>query len=535
MLAVPIYSLQIYDRVLTSRSGATLVYLTIIACLLIAGYSILESIRLKILLRLGNRFELSHAKHLIQACITESARLSRPSSTLLRDLAVVRSFISSPQGIVTLIDVPISLLFMLTVFLINSALGGAMLFGAVLMLLIAILTEKATLELIRSANQASQEAQFTSAEIIERSELIEALGMREHLIKHWQHSAQKSLHYQSKSSDWIATNTAISRWSRLIVSIAMTALGAYLAIESRVTIGAMIASSMLMGRGLAPLENVISLWRQLTNVRLSWSRVQDALNAPNRPENTLKLPRPTGLTRLEEVTYTPPGMEHPIIKKLSLELPAGTMLGIVGPVAAGKSTLAKLICGVWKPQSGTVRLDGADVYTWERSDFGRHIGYLPQDAELLSGSIRDNIARFSESSDASIIEAAQLANVHEIILRLPRGYDTHIGPGGIILSGGTRQRIGLARAIFGNPSLLVLDEPSASLDTSGENALINVLKTMRNRGTSIVVISHQPTILHDADLIAVLVDGQINKFGPRRELLPRREDTQEVRHEEKRA
>lgn len=370
MLTVPIYSLQVYDRVLTSRSGATLVYLTLIACVLIAGYSFLEWIRLKVLLRLGNRFELVHSKRLMNICITQSARHSNPSSALLRDLAVVRSFIASPQGVVALIDVPIAALFVVVVFLISPVLGFAMLLGAIILLIIAILTDRATLEPIRLAGEATQKAQGRSAEIVERSELVEALGMRRDMIANWQNYALESLHHQSRSSDWVATNTAISRWSRLIIGIAMTALGAYLAIDNKITMGAMIAASILMGRGLAPLENLISLWRQVANVRLSWKRVSDTLRIADRQESSIQLPKPAGKVSLEKVVYGPPGSEQPTIKGLTIELPAGSMLGVVGPVSAGKSTLAKLLCGVWRPNSGTIRLDGADIFQWPRDDIG---------------------------------------------------------------------------------------------------------------------------------------------------------------------
>jgi PrtD family type I secretion system ABC transporter len=529
MLTVPIYSLQVYDRVLTSRSGATLAYLTLIAIVLIAGYSFLEWIRLKVLLRLGNRFELAYSKRLMSICITQSAKHSNPSSALLRDLAVVRSFIASPQGVVALIDVPIAALFVVVVFLISPVLGFAMLLGAIILLIIAILTDRTTLEPIRLAGEATAKAQGRSAEIVERSELVEALGMRRDLIANWQNHALESLHHQSRSSDMVATNTAIGRWSRLIIGIAMTALGAYLAIDNKITMGAMIAASILMGRGLAPLENVISLWRQVANVRLSWKRVSDTLRIADRPESRIQLPKPAGKVSLERVVYGPPGSEQPTIKGLTIELPAGTMLGVVGPVSAGKSTLAKLLCGVWRPNSGTIRLDGADIFQWPRDDIGRHIGYLPQGSELLLGTVRENIARFSDCEDSAVIEAAKLADVHEIVLRLPKGYDTMIGPGGVVLSGGTRQRIGLARALFGYPSLLVLDEPSASLDADGEAALIRALAKMRERGATIVVISHQPSILRDADFVAVLVDGQLHKYGPRKELLPLNGDSVAVK------
>ncbi|MDD2943140.1 MAG: type I secretion system permease/ATPase [bacterium] len=530
MLTIPIYSLQIYDRVLTSHSIATLVFLTLIACILIAAYGFLEWIRLRVLLRLGNRFELAYAERLLNTCITQSARFSNPSSALLRDLAVIRSFIASPQGVVTLVDVPVAILFVVVVFLISPVLGAAMLFGGFVLLVVATFTDKSTMEPIRLGGEAAQKAQFRSAEIVERSELVEALGMRHSVIAHWQGAALEGLHYQSRSADWIAANTAVSRWARLVVSIAMTALGAYLAIHNEITMGAMIAASILMGRGLAPLENVISLWRQVINVRLAWRRVSDALVISCRPENTVELPAPVGHLSLEKVLYAPPGAEQPTIKGVSFEIPAGRMLGLVGPVAAGKSTLAKLICGVWRPGNGVIRLDGADVFLWQREDFGKHIGYLPQGTELLAGSVRDNIARFSDCDDSTVIEAASLADVHNLILRLPNGYDTLIGPGGMILSGGTRQRIGLARALFGSPCLLVLDEPSSGLDTEGEKALILALRLMRAKGTTIVVVSHQNSILRDADAIAVLVDGQLHKLGPRRELLPLPGDSPSVQH-----
>lgn len=525
MLTVPIYSLQVYDRVLTSRSGATLAYLTLVAILLIIGYSFLEWIRLKVLLRLGNRFELANGRRLIEICIAQSARFSNPSSTLLRDLAVVRAFIASPQGVVALIDVPVAILFVIVVFLISPVLGAAMLFGIVALMVIAWVTDKATLEPVKRANEASGRAQVRSAEIVERSELVEALGMRGNLVGRWQETTLENLHHQSISSDWVATNTAISRWARLVVSIAMTTIGAYLAIEGKITMGAMIAASILMGRGLAPLENVIALWRQVANVRLSWGRVSDALKIADRLESAVQLPAPVGRVSVEKVTYGPPGAEQPTIKGLTLEIPAGSMLGVVGPVAAGKLTFAKLLCGVWRPQSGSIRLDGADVFQWPRDDFGRHVGYLPQGAELFAGSVRDNIARFSDCDDALVVEAARLAGVHDIVLRLPKGYDTLIGPGGVVLSGGTRQRIALARAVFGNPRLLVLDEPSASLDAEGERALIQAIRTMKEGKATVVVITHQPAILMDADFVAVLVDGALHKYGPRSEMIQVRGDS----------
>ena len=520
MLVVPIYSLQVYDRVLTSRSGSTLAYLTLFALVLIAGYSFMEWVRLKVLLRLGNRFELAHAQQLMDACVAQSARFSNPSSALLRDLAVVRTFIASPQGVVALIDVPVAVLFIVVVFLISPVLGFAMLFGVIVLLILAVLTDRATHEPVRLAGEAAQRAHERSAEIVERCELVEALGMRRDLVNRWLDAMHENLHQQSRSADAVADNTATGRWARLVLSISMTALGAGLAIEGKITMGAMIASSILMGRGLAPLENVIALWRQIATVRQAWQRLAGALELAARPELETRLPKPEGRVSIEQVTYGPPGAEEPTIKNLSLEIPAGGMLGVVGPVAAGKSTLAKLMCGIWRPQSGNIRLDGADIFLWPRDDIGSHVGYLPQGAELLRGTVRDNIARFTACADEAVVEAARLAGVHDIILRLPKAYDTPIGPGGLVLSGGTRQRIGLARALFGSPCLVVLDEPSASLDGEGEQALLAALRQMRERRTTIVVITHQKAILQDAEYVAVLVDGRLHNYGPRRQLMP---------------
>lgn len=520
MLMLPIYSLQIFDRVLTSRSVETLLYLTLIAVVLLTAYAFLESIRLKLLLRIGNRHQLAVEARIMDACIAQSARMSEPVHQPLKDLATVRGFVSSPQGLVSLIDTPMALIFLVVVYLIHPLLGGAMLLGTLLMIGIAIFTELATSRTVTRANNAGIQANARATEIVEKAELIEAMGMRRSILDYWRRFNNESLHFASLSGDRIAINTAIGRWTRLILSIALTGLGGYLAIQDRITIGGMIASSILMGRGLAPLESLIPLWRQLIGVRASWQRINEALARFPREENAMQLPPPSGRLQIEKVVYVPPGADAPTLKGISFQVPKGVILGLVGPVSAGKSTLAKLICGIWKPYSGNVRLDNADVYPWDRLDFGRHVGYMPQSADLLSGTVRDNIARFSAAADdRHVVAAAQIAGVHDMILRLPKGYDTWVGTGGATLSGGFRQRVCLARAIFGNPSLVVLDEPSSNLDAAGEQALVQVLDTMRQRGATVVVVTHHIPILKNADLIAVLLDGQLHRFGPRSEVL----------------
>lgn len=519
MLALPIYSLQIFDRVLLSRSGATLFYLTLIVVVFITAYSFLEGIRLKLLLRIGNRFQLAFESRVLDACIAQSARLSEPVTHPLRDLATVRNFLAGTQGIVALIDTPLALVFLLFVYLIHPVLGAAMTVGIVLLMAIALATEWSTAAAVKAANDAGLKAQARAGEIVGNAELVEAMGMRDTILRYWQNYSREGLYHQSVSGDRSALFTALGRWDRLILSVILTGLGAYLAIGDRITVGGMIAASILMGRGLAPLENLIPLWRQLIGVRNAWQQLNEALERYPRAESAMSLPTPTGAISLEQVTYVPPGGEAPTIKGITLQVLPGVQLGLVGPVSAGKSTLAKLICGIWKPRAGNVRMDNADVFQWNRADFGRHVGYLPQEAELFSGTVRDNIARFGDASDEDVIAAAMLAGVHEMILRLPSGYETVIGGGGATLSGGMRQRIGLARALFGDPKLVVLDEPSANLDSEGEQALLRALSELRARHVTVVIATHQLALLKDVDQIGVIVDGQLKTCGPRSDVM----------------
>ncbi len=470
-------------------------------------------------MRIGNRFQLAFEGKTLDACIARSARMSEPVTHPLRNLAIVRNFLASPQGIVGLIDTPLALVFLVVVYFIHPLLAAAMVVGIVVLMIIALLTEWTTAGPVKSANDAGTKAQGRASEIVRNAELVEAMGMREAILRYWRLHSQESLHHQSVSSDRSAVLTALGRWDRLIISIALTGLGGYLAIEDRITVGGMIAASILMGRGLAPLESLIPLWRQLIGVRNAWHDLSESLTQYPRAENQMALPTPQGALSVEQVTYGPPGADAPTIKGITLQLAPGAQLGLVGPVSAGKSTLAKLICGIWKPRSGAVRLDTADVYQWSRTDFGRHVGYLPQGAELFSGTVRDNIARFGDAVDEDVVAAAQSANVHDMILRLPAGYETVIGAGGATLSGGMRQRIGLARALFGKPRLVVLDEPSANLDSDGEQALLRALHELRARRATVILVTHQMGLLKDVDFIGVVVDGQLKSYGPRAEIM----------------
>lgn len=528
LFALPLYSLQVYDRVMTSRSADTLLALSLIVLFALSANAILDALRARLLLRIGNGYALQMGPRLLEAAIARSARDAEPQSHALRDMATVRGFVANGQGLATLYDAPLVPLFLASVYLMHVGLGNAMLLGVIVLLVLTYATESLTGGVLRAANESSIAAQRRIDCAMQNAEAVEAMGMRTAMKNYWFSAQREALVEGSLASDRAAVVGAVAKWTRLILSLMVTGVGAWYVIHDQITIGAMVAAAILSARGLAPLETMIGAWKGIVSTRLAVERINALLESESRREAGLQLPRPTGDLTVERVTFVPPGSDHPSLKGVSFRLPPATWLGIVGPSAAGKSTLAKLVCGVWKPRSGTVRLDGADVYDWSRADFGRHCGYLPQDVELFPGTVRDNIARFAAQDDVSdelVVAAARKAQVHEMILRLPKGYDTQVGPGGAVLSAGQRQRVGLARALLGDPCLIVLDEPDASLDTEGEIALVAAMKAARQSGSTIVMVSHRPALLASADMIGVLVDGGLQHFGPREEvfakILPR--------------
>lgn len=519
LFALPLYSLQIYDRVLTSRSADTLWLLTVmvaVALLLSAG---LDTLRARMLLRIGNAYNLALAPRLIDASIAHSARAAEPTAQALRDLHTVRSFVTGAQGLVTLFDAPLVPLFLAVVFAIHPGLGITMLVGMACLLTLTLASERLTAPLLRAAGEANIEAQRRIDGVVEHAEVVEAMGMRAAMREDWQRMQARSLLAASRAGDRAAQLAGLARGTRLLLNLLLAGVGAWFAIHDEITIGGMVAVGILAARGLAPLEMLIGSWKGLVSARAAIARIEAALQRFPRAESSMSLPAPEGRLSLDRVCFAPPGSDRQTIKSISFDLAPGSWLGLIGPSASGKSTLAKLICGVWQARSGSVRLDGADVFTWNRAEFGRHCGYLPQDVELFAGTIRDNIARFGSAEDAEVIAAAQMAGCHQLILQLPEGYDTRIGAGGATLSGGQRQRIGLARALFRLPRLIVLDEPNASLDNEGEQALMQAIARARAAGSTIVMVSHRPSALAAVDYLAVLVDGQLQHFGPRDEVL----------------
>lgn len=520
LLALPIYSLQIFDRVLLSRSLDTLWVLTLGVVIIVGTASILEWLRGQLLLRLSNRLALAFERQLFNEILQRASQSGDRSLQPLRDLSVLRNFISSPQGLLALIDAPMVPIFLLIVYLLNPWLGVVMTVGMVLLVAIAWATERSSAPLAREAFDQGQKAQQRLDDLVKGGDALAAHGMYERAYTYWQQAQRPALVSTSNAGIRASRFSSVAKSIRLLLTVSLTATGAWLALTDQITIGAMIAANILSSRGLSPMELLISASRQLIAAQLSWQRLEKLL-ANDSEVPVTRLPAPAGEVEVDRVIYMPPGSEQPTIKGISFRLEPGQFLGLVGPSAAGKSTLGRLLCGVWSPRSGVIRLDGADLKIWNREDFGLACGYLPQDTQLFDGTVRDNISRFTDASDTAVISAAQAAGAHDLIVRLPKGYETPTGPAGVALSAGQRQRIGLARALFGEPQLVVLDEPNANLDTEGEDALNQSLARLKARGATVIVISHRPAVLALADLLAVLVDGQLQQFGPKQEVLKR--------------
>jgi PrtD family type I secretion system ABC transporter len=399
-------------------------------------------------------------------------------------------------------------------FFLHPVLFAVAVSGALALFSIAIVTEFLTRKpLGQAANHLGSASQFAS-EVQASTSTVEAMGMTHGLCERWQSQSQKGLAQQAKASDRAGILTATTKFIRPVLQVAILGVGAFLVLNLEISAGAMIASSIIMGRALAPVEGAIGNWRSFVLARSAYGRISDTLHSPGRVYSSLPLPRPEGHVSVENVIAGPPGSDTPVIKGITFALSAGEALGVVGPSAAGKSTLARLLLGVWPTEKGCVRLDGADVAGWSRAELGPHIGYLSQSIELFDGTIAENIARFDTNAPSeAIIAAAKEAGVHEMILRQPDGYSTRIGRGGLVLSGGQRQRIGLARALYGNPSFIILDEPNSNLDAQGEIALAHAMRNLKKRGATVVVITHRRSILDNVDKVLVLRDGAVEHFG----------------------
>jgi PrtD family type I secretion system ABC transporter len=519
-LTTSIYMMQVFDRVLASRILDTLYFLSLIAIIATLVLALLEAVRGQVMQRVAAWVEQRVAPEGFVRAIESTLRGRPYRMEALRDLAVCRGFLGS-AGALSLYDVPWVPIYLGFIFMLHPVMGFIALGGAVILFGLTLTSELSTSKLLREANTAAMNSQRRAESITRNAEVIDSMGMLPAVIGQWRDSVAAMTVPQQRAADRAAMLVAATKFFRLAVQIAILGVGAYLVLQQELTSGASIAGSIIMGRALAPVEQLIGGWKQLVQARQSFRRLQAFLTQPRLRPAGMPLPEPTGRVSVERVSYAFPGQSQALIKGVNFSLEPGESLAIIGPSAAGKTTLIRLLIGTLPASAGTVRLDGADVYQWMREDFGRHVGYLPQDVELFDGTVFNNIARMAEAEPVAVYEAAKLAGCHDMILRLQNGYDTQIGDGGQHLSGGQRQLVGLARAMFGRPKLIVLDEPNSNLDGDSEAALTAALERLKEQGTTVILVSHRPTLVQGLDKVLLLKDGALEMFGPRAEVLKR--------------
>lgn len=519
MLAPSIYMLQVYDRVLASRNEMTLLMLTVIILGAFAFMSALELIRTFVLVRVGARFDMQLNKRVYTAAFEQNLKKAGGNAgQSLSDLTNLRQFLTG-NALFAFFDAPWFPIYLLVIFLFQPWLGLLALVGTIVLIALAFLNEHITRKPLAEANTMAIAAGTLATNNLRNAEVIEAMGMLPNLLNRWFKTHGKFLQLQAEASEKAGIVGAATKFVQVSLQSLVLGLGALLVIEGKITPGMMIAASILVGRTLAPVQQVIAVWKSFSSTRSAYNRLTTLLEEnPARPAG-MPLPKPQGALSVEAVTASPPGVKIPVVKNVSFGISAGDVLGVIGPSGSGKSTLARLLVGVWPAMMGKVRLDGADIYAWNKGELGPHIGYLPQDIELFGGTVSENIARFGEIDPVKVVEAAQRAGVHEMILHLPEGYDTKLSDGGAGLSGGQKQRLGLARAMYGDPAVVVLDEPNSNLDDVGEQALLRAIVDLRTRGKTIVLISHRPGAIGVTNKLLLMREGAVHMFGPTNQVL----------------
>lgn len=519
MLMPALYMLQLYDSVLTSRNEMTLLMLTLIMLGAYIFMGALEYVRSFVLIRVGAQFDLKLNKRVYTAAFEQSLRHGNSNAgQALQDLTNLRQFLTG-NALFAFFDAPWFPIYLLVIFLFNVWLGVFALLGTAVLVLLAYINEKISHKLLAEANAVAVASTTMATNNLRNAEVIEAMGMLPNLQTRWYKLHSRFLNLQAEASEKSGVVSAFSKATSVALQSLMLGLGALLVLEDSISPGMMIAGSILLGKAISPVQLLISVWRQFGSTRSAYERLTKLLEENPDRQPGMALPKPQGAVSVENVVAAPPGSKVPIIKGLVFAVGAGEVLGVIGPSGSGKSTLARLLVGVWPATAGKVRLDGADVYQWNKDELGPHIGYLPQDIELFAGTISENIARFGEIDSEKVILAAKRAGVHEMILSMPKGYDTLLGDGGGGLSGGQKQRIGLARAMYGDPSLIVLDEPNSNLDDVGERALLAAIVDLRNRGKTIVVITHRTSIISATTKLLLLREGALQMFGPTDQVL----------------
>lgn len=513
-LAFPIFTTLVYGRIFMSQNIASLVALTlgVVACFVIV--MVLDNLRSKILIHFGVLFDRMLSRHVFAALFTKNLA-GTGQSQALRDLDQFRQSMTG-HGVGALFDLPWAPIFLIVLFVIDPYIGLLTLVGGLILFGLAIAQERASTNALKDVNDAALRSyQFTDM-ALRNAEAVRALGMLPAIGARWQVDRSQLIAGQANASHRAGAIGDVIKFVTMIIQTLVMALGAYLAIKAVISPAVLFASTILSAKALAPLQRIVASWQELGYARQSYGRLMALLDGYEPVGSVTALPTPAGAVSVENVTFQPDGVAEPTLKNVSFAIAPGEALGIVGPSGAGKSTLSRLLVGIWRPTDGHVRLDGADVHAWDRAAFGRHVGYLPQDTELFTGTVRDNIARFrSDVSDAAVIKAAQEAGVHELIVRLPKGYDTPLGPFGTVLSVGQRQRLGLARALLGDPSLVVLDEPNANLDADGETALLQAMTLLKQRRATVIIVSHRASVFRHVDKMLVIRDGRVVNFGLR--------------------
>lgn len=519
-LVPTIYMLQLYDRVVPTGNHTTLLMLTLIMMVLFITMGTLEWVRSQILVRVSTRLETLLNERLFKVAYKQALYSGgqRASSQPLDDLTALRQFMTG-NGLFAFFDAPWLPIYIALMFVFHWMYGWMAVFTAIVLIIVAIVQEKATSKMLGEANNMAMQGRGLVNKNLRNAEVIESMGMLNNIQKRWLKGTNEVLVLQATASSRAGLISAVSKLVRLSSQSLILAIGAYLVIENEITSGLMIGGSVLLGRALAPIDIVIGSWKGFIAARGQYARLNEMLRQiPADPER-MSLPAPQGSFQFESAVVAPPGAKMAVLKGLTLNIAKGDVLGVIGPSGAGKSTFARALLGIWPCNQGKIRLDGADVFTWNRDELGPHIGYLPQDIELFEGTISENIARFGDVDPEKVVLAAKMADVHDLILHLPEGYDTMIGASGGNLSGGQRQRVGLARALYGEPQIVVLDEPNSNLDEVGEAALGNAIQRLKQKGATVIVITHRNNVLAHVDKLLILNDGVVSVYGPKEQVI----------------
>ena len=520
VLAPTVYMLQVYGRVVLSRNTGTLLMLTVLVIALYIVMELLDWVRGQLMHAAGVRLDRQLGERVFNATFAAQLRNMRIGIVPLSDLRAVRGFLSSPTCL-AMMDTPIALLFILIIFAMNALLGTFVVAAGIAMLAVGYFTERKTKPPLTEAQKIAAEAHRYAATTLKNAQVIEAMGMMGHICNRWLKRQREFLARQAEASDHAGEGAAVSKFIQIAQGSAVLGMAAWLTLIGEMDPGggAMIIAWTLSSRSLAPMQQLIGQWKTVVTVRAAYARLERFLATIPIVQTGMRLPPPRGALAVENVVATAPGSPIPILRGVNFALTPGQALAVIGPTASGKSTLARLLVGLWPTSIGKVRLDGADVYGWNKQELGPHIGYLPQDNELFDGTVAENIARFGDVDREKVEAAARTVGLDEFIASLANGYDTPIGAGGSILSGGQRQRVALARAIYNDPSFIVLDEPNSSLDEAGDRALLQTLMLLKSRGATLVIITHRTNVLAAVDLMLVLREGQMQLFGPRDEVL----------------